>query len=152
METAREKDDRERKIVADSFICGAYLNYDPGTLNEFLRILATHHHSSTTSGTHTVQGIAISHAILSAHITKLDAANGRLQKWVIAMAAASLLAAGVQVFCAVRAELRLVDGLKPSVSAQGYPRLPDDTEKEAAPSDMKGDGAIPKPEPEPPPQ
>lgn len=67
------------------------------------------------------------------HITKLNTSNSNVQKWVIALAVASLIGTAVQVIAAIRSELRAEPPTLLSSPPQQQSTLPAATPSQALP-------------------
>ena len=88
--------ERDLKTLADLIRDGKLWSVDPPTLTRLLNALCIARTGDTTNALHIVQGLVVNHEQMARHITKLDASNRRVQRWVIALAVAALVAAGVQ--------------------------------------------------------
>ena len=88
---------------------------------------------------------ALNHVRMERHITKLDAAARNTQCWFMFLAVMSILAAGVQVVCDVRSELRdtRVGSLSPKVSADSNPAVQDDAQKHETPGSVQQPPSLP---------
>ena len=93
--------------------------------------------------------LAINHVQMQRHITALNTTNGATQRWVIALAVAALVAAVVQIICAVRSELRYAREhlVLPNVPANSQPSLPNNAQKQTAPGNVQSGGTVTQPPP-----
>jgi hypothetical protein len=117
------------KLLADLIRDGELWSVDPSTLTRLLNALCIAKTGTSSCALHIVQGLVVNHEQMVRHLTKLDAANGRTQRWFIAFAVLSLAGLSVQIYRDLTAERIVVVSSTPS-----QPRLPDDTNDETAAS------------------
>ena len=84
--------------------------------------------------------LAMSHVQMKGHITKLDAANGKTQRWFMALAIASLIASGVSIVQSLIPKSVDVPALQDS-----RPTVQPDTQKHDATSKVDPAKTIPPP-------
>jgi hypothetical protein len=115
-----------------SFRSGAVMSEDNETLLNHLSGLANQ--NNTNEGTQhrdIVRGLTINHILLQRHIDGLNKQNAKTQRWVIALAVASLIATAVQTTVAIRAELR-----EEAKTQQGSPQPPQSPQQAATPTQV----------------
>ena len=89
--------ERDLKTLADLIRGGKLGSVDPEVLTRLLNVLCIARTGASTNALHIVQGLVVNHEQMVRHITKLDAANGKTQRWFMALAIALLMASGVSI-------------------------------------------------------
>ena len=89
--------ERDLKTLADLIREGKLGSVDPEVLTRLLNALCIARTGASTNALHIVQGLVVNHEQMVRHLTKLDVANGKTQKWFMVLAVASLIASGVSI-------------------------------------------------------
>lgn len=98
------------QAVEDAFREGRIASEDSATLRQYLEALSNQPlPNEFIRHRDIVRGLTINHILLQRHISDLDRKNATTQKLVMALAAASLLASGGQIWYATRADDRAVE-------------------------------------------
>jgi len=90
------------EAASKAFENGSIESCDNATMRAHLLALSNQQiHNDSIQHRDVIRGITLNHILLQRHINDLDRQNTKTQRWVIALAVASLIGTAVQVYYSV---------------------------------------------------